>query len=782
MLGAAGRGREVLAVAEWSSAEFVAPDDHAAAEARCVRASIPAELRELPRWVVWRWGEIDARTGKRKKPPYCPGRPDQHASSTKPGTWGSFTDACAVVRRGDADGIGFALGPPYVGVDLDAELSEEDRAAVVRTLNSYAEWSVSGIGCHVIVRADLNGHGRHPEGLGVFETARFFYFTGEHMSGTPTTIEDRQEQLDEVLARFLPTPDVREPVRPSQPIDVADDELLARAGRARNCREFLRLYEGAWEGRYPSQSEADSALCTMLGFWTGGDHDRVDRLFRRSGLMRAKWDSRRGESTYGDVTIERALAGLTATYDPPSQLGSKREPVAEAPADEQNVAIRTNLTDLGNSERLVAEHGQDLRYSPGFGWLIWDGRRWRRDDDGAVTRAMADTVRGLYAEAAELDDDKRKRLIAHALKSEQEGRLRAAVTLAATNRRVIVRNSELDADPYLLSVCNGTVDLRTGKLAEHSRAHLITKAAPVEFHEHAEAPTWHAFLDRVFDNDSELIQFVQRAVGYTLTGSTNEQVFFIACGPGANGKTTFLETLRAVFGEYGQQTPTETFLERRDGIPNDLARLPGARFVAAAEVGEGRRLSEALVKRLTGGDVITARFLRAEYFEFTPVFKAWIATNHRPLIRGTDEAMWRRIRLIPFTVTIPESERDPELPAKLRAELSGILRWAVDGCLEWQRRGLKSAAAVTGATGSYRQDMDVLGVFLDECCEIDPEFKVPAGELYRAYREWCDESGERERLSQRAFADRLEERGFTASRTKDKRWRIGLRLRVTGDE
>src|SRR5829696_3603715 len=204
MLGAAGRGREVLAVAEWSSAEFVAPDDHAAAEARCVRASIPAELRELPRWVVWRWGEIDARTGKRKKPPYCPGRPDQHASSTKPGTWGSFTDACAVVRRGDADGIGFALGPPYAG------------------------GSVSGIGCHVIVRADLNGHGRHPEGLGVFETARFFYFTGEHMSGTPTTIEDRQEQLDEVLARFLPTPDVREPVRPSQPIDVADDELLAR--------------------------------------------------------------------------------------------------------------------------------------------------------------------------------------------------------------------------------------------------------------------------------------------------------------------------------------------------------------------------------------------------------------------------------------------------------------------------------------------------------------------------------------------------------------------------
>ena len=392
------------------------------------------------------------------------------------------------------------------------------------------------------------------------------------------------------------------------------------------------------------------------------------------------------------------------------------------------------------------------------------------------------TVREVETVAPAIDDDAlRKRVLAHALRSEADARLRAGVSLAEIDERVIVSVDALDADPALLNVENGILHLDVGELAEHDSRALLTKLAPVEFAYDAEAPRWLSFLDQVFAGDQELIGFVQRAVGYSLTGSTEEQVLFLLHGSGANGKTTFVETLRALLGDYGQQTPAETFLERRgDQIPNDLARLRGARFVAAVETGENRRLAETLVKRLTGGDTISARFLRQEWFEFRPAFKAWLATNHKPEIRGTDDAVWRRIRLIPFNVKIPEADRERDLPETLRGELPGILRWALDGCVEWRaRHDLEAPAAVTGATASYRDDMDVLGRFLDDCVVVDPAATVKAGELYNRYGYWVDAVGERERLTQKMFGTRLGERaeGFTPHRNNEGRsWR-GLRLR-----
>lgn len=441
------------------------------------------------------------------------------------------------------------------------------------------------------------------------------------------------------------------------------------------------------------------------------------------------------------------------------------------------------LTDLGNAERLVAQHGHDLRFVPGRGWHVWDGRRWRRDDDGELNRRIKLTVRAMQAEASAVDDaTSRKRLLAHALRSEAHPRLTAAVARAESDAAIIARGDQLDVDPMLLNVQNGTVDLTVGELVAHDRDRLLTKLAPVEFSHEAQAPLWQAFLDRVFAGDRNLIDFVQRVVGYGLTGSIEEQVLFLLYGRGANGKTTFVETLRALLGDYAQQTPADTFLERREGgIPNDLARLPGARFVAAVETGEGRRLAETLLKRLTGGDMISARFLRQEYFEFTPTFKAWIATNHRPEIRGTDDAIWRRICLIPFEVTIPENERDLQLAPKLRAELPGILRWAVEGCLAWRDHGLTRATAVSTATAVYRADMDLLGSFLDERCIVAAGASVKSSVLYNAYGYWCASTGERD-LTQKAFSLRLDERGFTRRKKKDGAWYDGLGLLHTEGE
>jgi putative DNA primase/helicase len=281
--------------------------------------------------------------------------------------------------------------------------------------------------------------------------------------------------------------------------------------------------------------------------------------------------------------------------------------------------------------------------------------------------------------------------------------------------------------------------------------------------------------------DVALIRFVQKVIGYSLTGSTQEQCLFILYGAGANGKSTLIQTISTLLGDYSRQPPTETLLvQRGDGVRNDLARLQGARFVSAVEVEGGRRLAEVLVKQLTGGDTITARFLYGEHFEFLPMFKLWLAVNHRPIVQGTDHGIWRRIRLLPFTVTIPAAEQDKRLTERLQAELPGILRWAVEGCLAWQQEGLEPPAAVNRATRDYRAEMDVIAAFLQDCCVLGPEREVLAGDLYAEYTDWCTQMGESP-VSQKALSTTLRERDYTPGRRSSGRiWRgIALKEETT---
>jgi putative DNA primase/helicase len=475
-----------------------------------------------------------------------------------------------------------------------------------------------------------------------------------------------------------------------------------------------------------------------------------------------------------EVAEVEKIAASVARYEPANNVVS----ISPNGHGAQQPAAGYNLTDLGNAERFVAVHGEDVRYCyPWRKWVVRTGPRWERDEAGRVHRLAKERVRGIYREAADAEDENlRKALAKHAASSESETRIRALIELAKSE--VPISPDELDSDPWLLNTLNGTLDLRTGELREHRREDLITKLAPVEYDPGATAPTWEAFLERVLPGE-ELRAFVQKAAGYSAAGDTSEQCMFIHHGPGANGKSTFQETVAAALGDYAMRTPTETLLVKRSGsVPNDVARLKGARFVTASETEEGRRLAESLVKDLTGQDTISARFMWAEWFDFKPTHSLHLSTNHKPEIRGTDAAIWRRIRLIPWAVTIPPAEQDRRLPEKLRSELPGVLAWIVRGCLAWQREGLQAPEEVRQATKAYRAEMDILAAFLADCCVRGEDEEEFAGELWGAWKRWCEETGE-QHGTQKRFGGRLAERGFLNhrdSRTGRKVW-SGLSLR-----
>ncbi len=440
------------------------------------------------------------------------------------------------------------------------------------------------------------------------------------------------------------------------------------------------------------------------------------------------------------------------------------------------------LTDYGNAERFGSQHRQDVKYcSVWKSWLVWDGKVWKRDDSFQTYRLAVQTIRSIYTEAAsELDDATRTELARHGRNSESESRLRAMINLARSQPEMAISPNNLDADKYLLNVENGTINLINGKLQDHSSLDRITKLAPVEYDESAKCERFKDFLHEIFEGDSELIDYLQRVIGYSLTGDTKEQELYILFGEGANGKSTFINTIMAMLGDYALQTSPETLLVRsNDSANNDVARLQGARLVSAAEIDAGRRLSESLVKQITGGDVVTARRLYQEYFEFVPQAKIFLSTNHKPEIRGVDEGIWRRIRIIPFEVSIPAEKQNKDLSDQLKFELPGILNWAVEGCLEWQEHGLMTPEGILDASCSYRGEMDRLGPFL-ETCEISDDAKCSAKELIDSYRQWASLQGETP-VSAPELLKLMQAKGFQRTRTRNARFWKGIRPSQSSD-
>ncbi len=452
------------------------------------------------------------------------------------------------------------------------------------------------------------------------------------------------------------------------------------------------------------------------------------------------------------------------------------------------------FSDTGLAERLARDLEGRARYcSIWKQWLVWEDKRWARDTTFLVERLAKQTALDLYNEAADTHDDReREEILRLAKRATSAAGRDAMLSLARSEPSMPILPDALDAYPWLLNTQSGTLDLKSGTLREHKPSDLITKICNAAYDTSAQAPVWLSFLDRAMQGDAELISYLQRVSGYALTGDTSEHCFFFLHGSGRNGKSTFINALQYVLGDYSTTARPETFLEQKaPGQSNDIAALKGARLVATVEVSEGRRLAEGLVKQLVGGDRIAARFLYSEFFQFTPEFKLFMAANSKPLIRGTDTAIWERIHLIPFEAYIPPEERDKRLGEKLRGEADGILRWMVQGCLDWQRIGLAPPHKVRAATAEYRSEMDVLASFVEECCVLVDESvsrvigtrpKVRVSDFYKAYHRWCEENAERP-LSKNAVSRRLADRGIQSVKgTGGVRYWLGIGLRASVDD
>lgn len=490
---------------------------------------------------------------------------------------------------------------------------------------------------------------------------------------------------------------------------------------------------------------------------------------------------------FWDVLREMADAkGLTLPGKPTPYTNGHGPDHAQSNAqgDPADGVIKPHDTEMGNALRIYLRTRGKVMYVPDFvRWYLWAETHWQEDRTLEIHAEAKRTVIGMYAELATCEDDEeRKARLKWIRQSESRAKLESMVALLRSEPGVSVFPEDLDRHPMLLPCKNGTLDLATGRLVPPDPAHRMTRRLDLNYNAAAKCPLWEAFLDRIMGGNAELVGFVQRLIGHALTGDVSGKYLVFLWGPsGNNGKSTLIETVMKLLGPFALKSPTEMVMAKgyRGGIPNDIARLKGVRFTVTNEVDAGMTLSESIVKDMTGGDTLTARYMRGEFFDFRPTHKLWMVGNHKPEIRGADPAIWDRVKLIPFTVEIPKAERDAKLGEKLAGELEGILAWAVRGCMAWQKDGLRPPELVTEATSTYQAEQDVLGQFIADCCELGPTYTVSKGTLYQVYEAWAKSNGLRVDSGTK-FGGEMNNRGITDGKQAGQRVRIGLQLNAYG--
>lgn len=711
---------------------------------------LPQELRETKQWVCW------TQDDKAPRNPLTGG----YAKANDPSTWGTLSQAVDACEKYGFAGVGFEFAPPYFGVDLDHCMDDSGLCSeFVEGLKSYNEYSRSGNGLHIICKGTLPEGGRRKGNVEMYQNGRYFICTGRLYDSRYGNIEDCTELIKPLHKKYIGGKK-NSPVsaEEAEPVIIDDQEIIRLAEESKTGAKFKMLYSGTWEGFYDTQSSADVAFCNMLAFWCAKDVTQMDRIFRSSGLMRPKWDRKTGQSTYGMMTLSKAIADCADVYKPPAPP-SGTDLAYEVFGKKEK---RYDQTDTGNAHRLVDRFGSILRYSYNRKkWFVWDGKCWTTDEMGAVKKLADCICDDLKKEALEEQDEKAQaQKLKWAMRTAGNRAKEAMIKEAQHLEGIPVMQDELDAYPDYLNCRNGIVNLRNGELIPHESGFMMTKIAGCDYDTSGAKPElWLKFLDDVTKGNKSLQEYIQRSAGYSLTGSTIEQCAYFLYGIGNNGKSTFQAVIRDMLGGYCQTVqPEKTLMVKAWGsesMGSDIARLKGARLVVCDEPDDGARLNESLIKQLTGGSRITCRFLYGDEFEYSPEFKIWMAMNHKPKIRGTDNGIWRRIKLLPFEVSIPQEKVDKELAGKLKKELPQILAWAVRGCIKWRQNGLMEPECVKAASQEYRHEMDILEGFIQECLEIDYDYKekTPARELFQVYSRWAKANNEYELSSKKFFME-----------------------------
>lgn len=556
-----------------------------------------------------------------------------------------------------------------------------------------------------------------------------------------------------------------------------DCDALARAGETATCN-----FDGAgkWKPEYTSMlAELGVTLIQIVADDDPPGHKHAFQIrdaLSAAGIPTTMWLPAKGHKDIADhLGAGRNITELSPLELAPEYRANTIEP---APDHFAETGFIKKYTDDHNAVAFVKAHGHVVRYVPEWGtWLRWDGTRWRRDKTRSVVELARETARAIYFDALGAPAEEAREAKKWAAASGNTPRLHAMLDLARSAPGIPVLAADLDADPWLLNVANGTINLRTGELRPHRQDDLITKIGGCPFDLHADAPRFETFLAQILP-DPEVRAWLQAYAGYCLTGLTTEQLLPFAHGPGANGKTTLINAVLDVMGDYAQHADPDLLTETDGTHPTGRADLQGARFVVLSELEDGRRLAESTVKQLTGGDRIKARYMRQDFFEFEPTHKFLVATNYKPTVRGSDYAIWRRIRLIPFSVIIDKADQDPNLQHALHEEATGILTWLVAGCQMWQARGLPTPGIVQAATDSYRYEEDRIGAFLADCCDLtDPVEYVSAEDLYKAYSDWATANGERP-FAMKRLGGHLTQRGLDRKKLGERRrWHwLGIRL------
>lgn len=799
---------------------------------------IPQELKDMKRWVCY--SLVEKSTGEITKVPINP-ITGKNARCNDENTWTFFNIAISGCVKYKCDGLGFMLGNSIFGIDLDNHpdkdgnvLSKEQfdnlSNEFISTLQSYTELSQSGKGIHILCKGILPEGRRRKGNVEIYDKDRFFVMTGNTSYNYP--IINREKEIIPLWEKYVNDTKSDEyysfseyPINNysnnTNIIELSDNEVLEKASSSKNSSLFISLMKGDTSSYRDDHSSADLALCTILAFWTNKNFNQIDRIFRKSGLMRDKWDQMRGETTYGNLTIRKAIECSNQSY-----ISLKKEPIIEKKEiniienatptimniDEKGMPIfriktiydKYPYTDTGNALRFYDYFGELFKWNvTDKVFMFWTGKCWIKDIGEIIIRKYANEFinilksekKQLMQELKNIDENANEKELKEIIEASQKNINRVSNSsgkdamikeLKALND-IAIESSKFDMDKYLLNTDSGIVNLKTCEIIPFDSNLLQSKSTNIKV-SYDDPQLWIKFLKDIFfrgedkeKETQEIIECIQKCIGYTLCGSTREQIMFLLYGNGSNGKSTFTEVIGKIMGDYGDSISSDILIQQR--TPNNsaiysLAKLQGKRYLETGETEEGAKLAESLVKRITGGDLITAQFKFGNEFSYKPNFKLWMSTNNKPIIRGTDLGIWRRIFPFPFLRSFTEKEKNKDLPEQLEQELPMILGWAIKGFQQYQKDGgIDMPECLKPEYKAYKIKMDIITQFIEKNCTIIPNYHTKIQTLFKNYKDWAKDEADYVMKASK-FEEEMVKKGFDIVTINEDKYYKNIKLKI----